>query len=173
MKVSTNSSHRSDARVDQRPVSLPKKEEDKSCHSITINKPPSKVYAFCESQHNLDALLKKLKVGFNCDVNLVKDEINRSLNWFSTEQSEIKTTGHVWFNTAPQDLGTVVTLVTDYSMPGGVLTELLAKFKGEDVDTLILANLKRIKCYLETGEIATIEGQSSGHEDYRQKEYIH
>lgn len=173
MKVSTDSSHRSDARVDQRPVSLPKKKEDKSCHSITINKPPSEVYAFCENKNNLDALIKKLKVGFNCDVTLVKDEINRSLNWFSTEQSEIKTTGHVWFITAAQDLGTVVTLVTDYSMPGGVLTELLAKFKGEDVDTLILTNLKRIKCYLETGEVATVEGQSSGREEDQQKMYIH
>lgn len=173
MKVSIDSSHRSDARVAQRPVSLPKKEDDKCCHAITINKPPSEVYAFCENQHNLDALLKKLKVGFNCDVTLVKDEIKRSLNWYSTEQSEIKTTGHVWFNTAAQDLGTVVTLVTDYSMPRGILTELLAKFKGEDINTLILTNLKRIKCYLETGEVATIEGQSSGREEDQQKMYIH
>ena len=53
----------------------------------------------------------------------------------------------------------------DYSVPGGKITELIAKMRGEDPDSLAIINLKRLKAFLETGEIATIEGQPSGREE--------
>jgi uncharacterized membrane protein len=52
----------------------------------------------------------------------------------------------------------------DYSVPGGKLTEFLTFFSGESPDILILTNLHRLKAFLETGEIPTTEGQSSGRE---------
>lgn len=151
-----------DIRFAKRPIKLPKKDVDKCCHAITINKPPAEVYAFFESHHNFNSFVSRLDLDSKLDVGLVRDAIKRTISWYSTEQSEIKTMGHIWFNQAAQNLGTVATLVMDYSMPGGKLTELIEKFKGEDIDSLILTNLKQIKCFIESGEIATTEGQSSG-----------
>ena len=157
--------HQLDTRVDHRPLSLPKKEDDKCYHAITINRSPSEVYTFCENQNNFDAFIREMELGYNWNVRLVKDPANRTIAWHSTEHSEIKTLGQVWFSEAPRRLGTVATLVMDYSIPGGKLNELVAKFKGEDFDSMILTNLKQIKCFLETGEIATTKGQTSGREE--------
>jgi len=49
-----------------------------------------------------------------------------------------------------------------YHVPGGRLTELAGQAAGEDPYSLTLTNLRRLKAYLETGEIPTIEGQPSG-----------
>lgn len=154
-----------------RPMRLPKKEDNKFTYSLTINKTPAEVYAFCASEYNFETLVKSIKVGFTWDVHLERNATNRTIAWQNTENSDIKTSGHLWFDRAAQGLGTRVTLVMDYSLPGGKLTELLKRFKGDDMNTLIVTNLKRVKCYLETGEIATTHGQTSGRDE--DKEYIH
>lgn len=165
MEMTLDPSNGIETRIDHRPLRLPKKEDDKSYNTITINKSPSEVYTFCENQNNFDAFIREMELGFNWNVRLIKDEVNHTIAWHSTEHSEIKTLGQVWFNEAPQGLGTVATLVMDYSIPGGKLNELVSKFKGEDIDSLILTHLKQAKCFLETGEIATVKGQTSGRDE--------
>jgi uncharacterized membrane protein len=73
--------------------------------------------------------------------------------------------GAVWFVEAPAGRGTIVRLSLNYSVPGGKFSEWVTKLNGEDPDSLILLNLRRLKALLETGEIPTIEGQPSGRED--------
>lgn len=50
----------------------------------------------------------------------------------------------------------------EYNLPGGALTATLAKLFGEEPEQQIGDNLKRFKQLMETGEIATTEGQSAG-----------
>jgi hypothetical protein len=52
-----------------------------------------------------------------------------------------------------------------YSVPGGKLTELVTLMSGESPQVLTLTNLRRLKALMETGEIATVEGQPSGREE--------
>lgn len=146
----------------QRPSTLPEKDDDKSCHVLTINKAPTEVYNFCKNKNNFEIFMKNLDFDFKWDVRLATDEMNQTIAWHSMPESEIETSGHIWFTKAPQDLGTVATVVMDYSLPGAIEKEMLAKFKGENINMLILTNLKRVKCLIETGEIATIQGQTSG-----------
>ena len=54
-------------------------------------------------------------------------------------------------------------VVIEYSPPGGALTAALAKVFGEAPEQQIGDDLSRFKMLMETGEIATTEGQSSGH----------
>jgi hypothetical protein len=54
----------------------------------------------------------------------------------------------------------------NYSIPGGKLTEWTTLFSGEDPDTLTITNLKRLKAFLETGEIPTTKGQTSGRKEH-------
>jgi uncharacterized membrane protein len=87
--------------IGHRPTSLPKSGDDKCCHAITINKPPQEVYTFCQDEINFESFIKKMDIGFICDVRVMKDEKKRTIAWHSTERSEIKTIGNIWFQEAP------------------------------------------------------------------------
>ena len=92
------------------------------------------------------------------------DVPGREISWRSTADSEIKTSGTVWFAESTNQLGSVVGLSMDFHVPGGKLTDLVTKFIGEDPKSLSIVNLKRFKALVETGEVPTINGQSDGRE---------
>jgi hypothetical protein len=50
----------------------------------------------------------------------------------------------------------------NYNVPGGRVTAALARLFGQAPEQLAAEDLRRLKQILETGEIATIEGQPSG-----------
>jgi uncharacterized membrane protein len=49
-----------------------------------------------------------------------------------------------------------------FNPPGGIATKALSKLFGEDPSKQLTEDLRRFKQLMETGEIATIEGQPSG-----------
>ena len=106
----------------------------------------------------------ELKSGLKAewDAEITAERTNEMISWKSLEGSQIETSGTIFFSPAPAGLGTVVSLTLDYKIPGGKATEVLTKLVGEDPDSLAFTNLRRLKAFLEVGEIATIEGQSSG-----------
>lgn len=155
--------------------------DDTSHYSVTIGKSPQEVFQFWRNFKNLSYFMKDLKeiqilspkkshwvveieagLSVEWDAEIVAERTNEMIAWKSLDGSEVITSGSVWFRPAPAGLGTIVSLLLDYKIPGGKLTELLAKLTGEDPDTLAFVNLRRLKCYLETGEVATIKGQTSG-----------
>ena len=87
------------------------------------------------------------------------------ISWRSLPDSEVETKGSVWFTHSPRNEGTIVSLGMAYSIPGGKLTELLTKITAEDPNSLSNLNLRRLKAYMETGEVPTTEGQVSGREE--------
>ena len=159
----------------------------KSRHAITINRPRPEVYSFVRNFENLVKILKgfieitnispaesrwtvKSKTGFELGwtAKITEEKPNEMISWSSLkslDRSEVEILGSVWFTDAPGGRGTVITLAMDYDILGGKAAEWIAFFGGEHPDTLAEANLKRLKAYIETGEIATTEGQPSGREE--------
>ena len=155
----------------------------KSRQCVTILKSPQEVYEFWRDLPNLKYFMKdisdiqilsatrskwtvRLKSGFTAEwiAEIVDDKPGELISW-RTVEGEVKTEGSVWFSRAPADKGTIVSMAMTYQVPGGKLTELATKMSGEDPDALAITNLKRLKAFLEVGEIATTEGQPSGREE--------
>ncbi len=155
-------------------------EDDKSRLAVTVGVPPEVAFAFFRNFQNLPAFMKDLKsirvlsetrshwvvevkgLTAEWDAEIVSERFGEMIAWRSVEGSAVETSGSIWFSSAPRNLGTVIGLALDYKLPGGKITELITKMSGDDPKSLAFTNLRRLKCYLETGEIATIEGQSSG-----------
>jgi uncharacterized membrane protein len=167
-------------------------DENKSRHSITIGKTPQEVFSFWRDFSNLASFMKdisevrvnsskkshwivKLKSGFSTewDAEITSEIEGQMISWASLKGSDVETKGIVWFEEAPANLGTVVRLSMDYHVPGGKLTEFITFFMGESPDILVITNLKRLKAFLETGEIPTTEGQPSGREEEPEKRITH
>lgn len=159
-------------------------EAEKSYRSILIeDHRPDDIYQFFRNLENLSYFMKgiqtvrvdspvrshwvvQLKSGTKIEWDAeIFDEIpGIMISWQSLPQSEVVTSGSIWFSKAPRGKGTIVNLAMDYDLPNGKDTELSTLFAGEDPDSLALTNLHRLKAYLETGEVPTTEGQSSGRE---------
>ncbi len=159
-------------------------EAEKSRHSVTIKKTPEEVFAFWRDFRNMPFFMKDitevkvlspklshwtvtLKKGpsVHWDAEIISERPGQMISWKSVGDSEVKQAGSVWFIKAPGNLGTIVRLAMNYTIPGRKLVEAATKLMGEDPDSLIIINLRRLKAYLETGEIPTTEGQPSGRDD--------
>ena len=162
---------------------IPLQDEAKSRQGLTIGKSPEEVFAFWRNFKNLTAFMKdisdiqvlsakrskwtvELKSGISAEwiAEITEERPGEMIAW-RTVEGQVDTSGSVWFVKAPADLGTVVYLSMQYEIPGGKLAEVFTQLNGEDPETIALTNLRRLKALLETGEIPTIEGQSSGREE--------
>src|SRR6185436_6729188 len=74
----------------------------------------------------------------------------------------VDTAGSVHFKRAAGGRGTEVRLELQYLPKGGALGALLIRLMSGDPAQHIAQDLKRFKQLMETGEMATTEGQSSG-----------
>jgi uncharacterized membrane protein len=95
-------------------------------------------------------------------VNVIPGEL---IAWKTVGDSDISHAGSVHFKDAPGGRGTEMRVEVDYEPPGGRLGALLTKFAGvfhQSPDAKIREDLRRFKMQLETGEVATTEGQVSG-----------
>jgi uncharacterized membrane protein len=149
--------------------------------TVTIDKPVDELYRFWRDFANLPRFMKHLKhvtvidekrshwiasapIGNSVewDAEIVREEENRLIAWASVEGADVENSGFVRFQPAPAGRGTEVKVVLEYSPPGGAIAAAAAKLFGEDAEQQIGDDLRRFKQFMETGEIATLEGQSSG-----------
>jgi uncharacterized membrane protein len=70
--------------------------------------------------------------------------------------------GEVSFRELPSGRGTEVRLRLDFTPPAGVIGGGLARVFDGALETQLRSELKRMKQLMETGEVATTEGQPSG-----------
>ncbi len=150
--------------------------------SVTINQPAAELYSFWRNFENLPRFMKHIKsvtslndtrshwvasapLGTNVewDADLVRDEPNQLIAWASVEGADIENSGFVRFQPATGNRGTVVKVVLEYNIPGGAVTAAIAKLFGEEPEQQIGDELRRFKMLMETGEIATTEGQPTCH----------
>ena len=150
--------------------------------TVTIqNKSPEQLYSFWRKFENLPTFMHHLKsittisptrshwvakaplgTTVKWDAQVVADLKDKLISWISVEGAEIDNSGFVRFRPAPEGRGTEVKVVLEYNPPGGALSAAIAKRFGEEPEQQISGDLRRFKMLMETGEIATVEGQSCG-----------
>lgn len=149
--------------------------------TVTIDKSAEELYNYWHNFENLPNFMKHVKsvqvldmrrshwvanapLGqtIEWDADIINDQPNQLIAWASEEGAQVDNSGFVRFSPAPSDRGTEVKVVMEYNVPGGMVTAAIAKLFGEEPEQQIGDELRRFKQLMETGEIATIEGQSRG-----------
>ena len=91
---------------------------------------------------------------------IINDMENELIAWQSVEGSTVATAGSVRF--ASDIRGTAVRVRLQYNPPAGKAGAAIAWLFGEEPRLQVREDLRRVKQLMETGEIATTEGQPSG-----------
>jgi len=149
--------------------------------SLIINRPVSDVYRFWRTLENLPKFMQHLRsvssigqatshweawaplgMTIGWDAEITDERENHFLVWRSLSGSLVQHRGSVEFREAPAGRGTEIVVALNLWIPGGRVGTAFAKLFGENPEHQIKGDLRRMKQLLETGEIATTEGQSSG-----------
>lgn len=149
--------------------------------TVTINRPAAELYSFWRQLDNLPHFMRHIKSvqvqdeqhshwvvnapldqSVEWDAVIVSDQPNSLIAWTSTDDAPVNHSGFVRFQPATGDRGTEVKVVMEYELPGGTMAAAIAKLFGEEPEQQIGDDLSRFKQLMETGEIATTEGQSKG-----------
>lgn len=149
--------------------------------SLAINSPAQKLYDFWRDVENLPHFMDRLQsvthkdekvshwvakapVGGACvewDSEIVEDQPGSHIAWRTLPGSQVHHQGSVLFEPAGTH-GCIVHVEMHYAAPGGKLGALAAKLFGEDPELQIRRDLRALKQFIETGEVATTRGQPSG-----------
>lgn len=157
--------------------------------AVTVNLPREQLYRIWRNFENLPRFMKHLQrvdvdeatggkrshwvskapLGREIawDAEMTEDRENEFISWRSLPGSLVKSMGMVRFVDAPNTLGTIVHVSMQYNPPGGSLGAVIARLYGEEPGQQLRNDLRNFKMMMETGEIASVEGQPSG----RNKEY--
>lgn len=149
--------------------------------TVLINKSPEELYNFWRDLPNLSRFVKQLKeihildnmhshwviqgpaaqiLEWNAEI--VNEIPNQLIGWRTLEGADLAHAGSVHFDPAPHGRGTIVKVEIQYQPPVNRMGDAMAKVLGQDPGQIIKENLIRFKELMETGEIATIEGQPRG-----------
>jgi uncharacterized membrane protein len=149
--------------------------------SIAIEKSPQELYGFWRDFKNLPLFMKHLEsvteldlrnshwvakgIGgarVEWDAEIYNEIENELIAWRSLENADVVNAGSVRFQKGPLGHGTYVRVTVNYNPPAGKLGATIAQLLGAEPRQLIKEDLRRLKQMLEAGEIATIDGQTSG-----------
>jgi uncharacterized membrane protein len=149
--------------------------------AATINRPRDEVFAFWRRLENLPRFMHHLEsveqagdgrsrwvarapLGrtVEWEAEIVDERPDELIAWHSLPGSTIENSGRVEFVDAPRGLGTEVTIQFRYDPPAGAFGAAVASLFGEQPQMQVAMDLKRFKQIMEAGELATLEGQSSG-----------
>jgi uncharacterized membrane protein len=149
--------------------------------SVLVNTTPEKAYEFVRNLENLPRFLKHLKniqisdekrshwtvrgprgKDVEWDAEIITDTPGELLSWRSLDHPDVKSAGSVHFERAIGNRGSIVRVRLQYLPIGGALRAFVGKLFGDDPDLQLADDLRRLKQVLETGEIATTQGQPRG-----------
>lgn len=149
--------------------------------SVTIQAAPREIYDFWRDLENLPRFMEHLESVLLIDERrsrwvarsplggtvqwtseILEDEPGHLISWCTTEESEVHHRGSVRFQEAPGGRGTELRVVLSYRVPAGKLGTMAALLTGEEPGQQLRTDLFRLKQILETGEVATTEGQPAG-----------
>ena len=149
--------------------------------SVTVGKPADELYRHWRALEHLPQVMRHLesvhelgggrshwvakaplgrKVAW--DAELTEELENRRLAWRSVGDTPVPNEGSVEFKPAPGGRGTEIHVHLRYHPPAGRLGAAFAKLFGEEPAQQIDEDLHRYKQRLETGEVASTEGQPVG-----------
>jgi uncharacterized membrane protein len=149
--------------------------------SIAIDRPPEELYAFWRDFKNLPLFMDNLEsvteLGANrsrwrakptngtrveWEAEIINEKENELIAWRSLEPSDVVNAGSVRFQKGPQGHGTYIKVTMNCNPPAGRAGAAIASLFGAGPQQLIRDDLRRFKQLMETGEIATTNGQTSG-----------
>ncbi|HEX6324219.1 MAG TPA: SRPBCC family protein [Vicinamibacterales bacterium] len=149
------------------------------CEAVTIQRSASELYREWRNLESLPERMKHLesvqelsdgtshwaahgpagKV-FEWDAEILQDIPGQLLSWRSLPGSDVVSAGSVNFDEVPGH-GTRVTVRLQYDPPGGKIGAYVAWLMRQEPSQQIREDLRAWKQRLETGEVATTEGQTS------------
>ncbi|MSU90277.1 cyclase [Rhodobacteraceae bacterium 2CG4] len=147
--------------------------------SVTVNRPRAEIFAFWRDFANLARFMENVErvetrgeqsvwtisapAGATVTVRtrVVSERPDEEIAWQSTEDSDIDTRGKVLFRDAPGGRGTIVEAIVAYRPPGGQVGRLTAKLFQKEPAIQSRRDLKRLKMFLETGEVATSQNRKA------------
>jgi len=153
--------------------------------AITISRPVSEVYHAYRDTRSLPQFMKHLEVvmplgerrsvwtartggpiplRLQWEAEIVAERENEMLSWRSVPGSDIDIAGAVLFEPAPGARGTELRTVLTYIPPGGALGLAIGSAFRAVTAQQVKNDLWRFKSVMEAGEVATVNGQSSGRE---------
>ncbi|MDQ3323106.1 MAG: SRPBCC family protein, partial [Acidobacteriota bacterium] len=150
--------------------------------SLTINKSPEELYKFWRNFENLPQFMEHLESvkvlddkrshwkakaplgqSVEWDAEVTSDQENARIGWRSLEGADVPNAGVVEF-LPTSNRGTEVKVVMTYEAFGGAFGAMFAKLFGEEPSQQVYGDLYRFKSLMESGEVITVEGQTSGRE---------
>jgi uncharacterized membrane protein len=151
--------------------------------AVTVNQPRDAVYTFWRQLENLPRFMRHLvsvemrdqnrshwiaegPAGkqVHWDAEIINEIPNELIAWRSLSGSQVDSAGSVRFSDAPGGRGTEIRVELQYNPPGGAAGAIVAKLFGREPEQEIRADLGRLKQFLESGQLATTEGQPQGSE---------
>lgn len=153
----------------------------RTIQTVSINRTPEECYKFWRDLENLPRFMQHVEsvqvlderrshwvvrgpagTKVEWDAEIADDRPNEEIAWRSVEGADVNNSGRVRFERAPAGHGTFVKVHISYEPPAGKAGSLVARLLGKDPSQLIQGDLRRFKQVIETGEIATTEGQPTG-----------
>lgn len=148
---------------------------------VTIARPPEELYTQWRKLENLPQIMSHLEAvtvldekrsswtakaplgrSVSWEAEITQDVPGELIAWRSLEGADVKNAGSVTFTKLTHGRGTDLKVVLAYEPPAGKLGAAVAKLFGEEPEMQLREDLRRFKQRMETGEVATTEGQPSG-----------
>jgi uncharacterized membrane protein len=148
---------------------------------IAVNSSPADCYAFWRDLENVRRFTRNLQqvtalderrslwvmrgpggTTLEWESELTMDNPGKRLAWRTTQDADFTHAGSVDFSAAPGNRGTFVRVSMHYTSPGGILGTRIGQLLGRDPRGDVRETLRQFKRLIETGELPTTEGQSSG-----------
>jgi uncharacterized membrane protein len=149
--------------------------------SVAINRSVDELYRFLRKLENLPRVLSHLETvrqiddrrshwvakspagtTLEWDVVITEDEPGKRLAWRSVQDADLAARGAIELRPLAAGRGSAVKVSLEFDPPGGAIGAAFAKLFSAVPEVQLSSDLRRLKQLLETGEIATTEGQPSG-----------
>lgn len=147
---------------------------------ITINRPVDEVYGFWRQLSNLPKFMTHLEdveeldrtrsrwtargpagTTVSWEARIINEIPNELIGWQSVGDADVVSAGSVHFDPTPHG-GTDLWIHLQYEPPAGKLGGWFASLFGEAPSQQIREDFRRLKAYLETGEVARAQGTAFG-----------
>jgi uncharacterized membrane protein len=142
--------------------------------TVTIGRPREEVYAFWRDFPNLAGIMENIERIDTLDAKrshwvvkgpagktvewdsvVTDDEPGRLIAWQSVEGADVRSSGRVEFLDAAPGRGTMLRATIAYDPPGGTIGQWIAKLFQREPNLQVRRDLRRLKQFLETGEITS------------------
>lgn len=152
----------------------PRGEDHVVGRTVTINRPRAEVFAFFRDFTNLATVMENVvridrlddkrshwvvsaPAGrtVEWDAVVTEERSGSLIAWESAEGADVRNSGRVEFRDGPPGRGTEVSATIAYDAPGGAIGTLIAKLFQKDPAIQARRDLRRLKQFLETGEVTT------------------